>query len=253
MNLKSFFLTLAYIGLAGAVLLLSHYGYSWVAALLVLMPMALIWLRSGRNDTLLLDSAPAAIVGLSVVVLVGLSRPPLGQPVFPVATQIAITVLYAAALVWLRRLRHAGRATLGAVALQQGVATTAIFLATAFWHWPESLAVGLMWAVSTLAALWYLRAVGERSAAILATAWGLVAAELTWILNTWQVNYILLGGGLIIPQAALVLTGVGYCFASIYHSHSLKRLSRRRLIEYVAIAGVVLAIVIAGTRWNGTT
>lgn len=253
MSPKTFFVTLLQLGLAGSVLLLSHYQYAWVAAILVLMPTAITWYQGGRTRKALLLGSPSAVIGLSVVILVALSREPLSQSVFPVTTQVGLSVFYAAWLMWLRQLRLRGRSTLAVVGVQQFVGVSAIFLATAFWHWPEIVTVALTWAVVMVTTYWYLQVTEERASTILSAAWALVAAEIAWILSSWQVNYILFDGGLIIPQAALVITGVGYCFANIYHTHTQKRLSRRRLLEYVVIAGLVLAVVIAGTHWNGTS
>jgi hypothetical protein len=249
MNPRTFIIGVLQLALAGVVLLLSHYNYTGIAAALVLIPAGVVWARSGRSWEALLLASPSAIIGLSVVVLVGLN----GQPVFPVLSQIVITLAYAVWLVWLRQLRLHKQSSLAVLAVQQLAATTAIFLAAASWHWPISVAVPLIWAAMTGTTLWYLRIIGEQAAAILAVSWGLIAAEIAWVLSAWQVIYVIGGGAILIPQATLVLLGVGYCFASIYQSHSERRLSRRRLIEYVAIAAVLLAVVIAGTRWNGTS
>ncbi len=252
MNPRTFFVAVLQAGLAGVVLLLSHYNYTWLAAILVLMPTAATWLASGRNREAFLLASPSAVIGLSVVVLVGLSRPPVGQPVFSVATQIILTIGYAAWLIWLRQLRLKSRTSLLVLAVQQFFTTAAIFLAAAFWRWSEAIVIILMWGTIAGTTWWYLRVIGERAAPIIAVSWALVAAEISWVLYAWQITYVIGGNNIIIPQATLVLLGVGYCFASIYQTHTEKRLSRRRLIEYVAIAGVLLAIVIAGTRWNGT-
>lgn len=251
MSPRRFFTILAQVGLAGVVLLLSHYGYLWVAAVSVLAEPAYRWVRSGRNPRALALASPAVIIGLSVVILIGLSKPPVGAAVFPVSTQIILAMLYAIWLLW-RRLARREKPSLALAVLQQVASSTAIFLAAAFWHWPESLVVALIWVTSLAGAWWYLSLAGERAALLLASTWGLVAAEIAWILYSWQVDYILPGEAFLVPQATLVLLGAGYCFANIYGSHREKRLSRRRLIEYVVIVGVLLVILVAGTRWNGT-
>jgi hypothetical protein len=252
MTPRTFFVTLLEFALAGAVLLLSHYHDTGIAVILVLMPTAITWFYGGRSQGALLAGSPSAVIGLSVAILVGLGKDPNDQAVFPVGTQLVLTFLYAAWLIWLRQLRHRHQASVWAVGVQQFTAVCAIFLAAAFWHWPEAVVVALVWAVMFVTTLWYLRAAGERAAAILAAAWALIASELAWVLFAWEVIYIR-GTYLVVPQAALISLGVGYCFVSIYTSHAQKRLSRRRLIEYVAITGVLLAIVITGTRWNGTS
>src|SRR5437868_3326970 len=96
MNPRLFFIILGQLGLAGAVLLLSHYGFTWIAAVVVLLPAIYLWVKYGRSQASALNASPVVLGGLSAVVLVGLSRQPVGQPVFPVFTQVILTLLYAA-------------------------------------------------------------------------------------------------------------------------------------------------------------
>ncbi len=252
MRPRLFFTTLLSLALAGAVLLLGHYKYVLLAGLLVLVPPLYLWLRSGRKIEALADAIPLVSVGLSVVALVGLSKPPIGLSVFPVSTQVVVAALYGTWVIWLTQFRSRGQGSWWIVAIQQLAGSSAIFLASAFWHWPSALVISAIWILSFGISWWFLRELGERAATILAATWALIAAEISWVLSAWQVNYILYDGHIIVPQASIVLLGVGYCYASIYQSHSQKRLSRRRLIEYIVIAGLLLAIIIAGTRWNGT-
>jgi hypothetical protein len=247
-----FFTLLAQLTLAGGILLLGHYGLGSLAALLVLIPPAIHWWQQGRSNAALAAASMLAITGLSVVVLISLDRPPFGLSVFPVATQVALAAAYAAWLASWEWLRQRPELTLPLAGLNQALSASVIFLATAFWRWPEIVTVVLMFATSFGIAWWYLSVRGERAARILATTWGLIVAQISWVLAAWQVNYIIGGGYVVIPQMALISAGLGYCLASIHAAHADKRLSRRRLIEYVAIAAVLLAVVIAGTRWNGT-
>jgi hypothetical protein len=253
MNLTTFFTGIAQLALAGIVLLLAHYGLGWLAVLIVLAPPAAAWVRGGRNRQAAHAIIPQLVLSLSVVGLISLNKPPVGQPVFPVQTQVTIAVLYGLWMVALARMQRIERYAILIAGLHQFLAITAIFLAAAFWHWPILLVVAATWGVSFILAWWYLSLHQERAAQLLAATWALIGGEVAWVLFSWQVNYIIRGGVIIIPQAALAITGLGYCLASIHIAHSNKKLSRRRLIEYVAIAGVLLAIVIAGTRWNGTT
>src|SRR3982751_3002540 len=105
MKTRQFFTTLFYLGLAALVLLLGHYGYSWAAAGLVVVPSLARWLRAGRNREAALGAVPSVFVGVSVVILIGLSKPPLGHAVFPVSTQVILVALYGTWLVWLGQLR----------------------------------------------------------------------------------------------------------------------------------------------------
>jgi hypothetical protein len=253
MNLKIFFTALAQLALAGVVLMLSHYGYGWMAAILVLLPPTAAWLTGGRSREALHPIVPQLILSLTVVTLLSLNKPPVGQPVFPVISQVTLATLYGLWLVVLARLQYQPRYALMVAGLHQLMAVSAIFLAAAFWHWPDVIVVALVWLITFALTWWYLSLVRERAAQLLAAAWALIAGQIAWALDSWQVNYVIKDGLMILPQAAIIILGLSYCFASIYIAHSSKRLSRRRLIEYVAIGGVLLAIVIAGTRWNGTT
>ncbi|TAK88839.1 hypothetical protein EPO04_01835 [Patescibacteria group bacterium] len=251
MTLTVFFFALVQLALAITVLLLSHYGFAWLAATLVLVVAAVRWYRRGRSHRALIGLTPEILAGLSVVVLIGLNQPPVGQAVFPVASQLTLAIFYATWSVILWRWQQPRLYPLIA-GVGQLLAVSAIFLATAFWHWPDAVMLVVLWLASYANARWLLESTQQKAANILAATWGLVAAQVGWVLYIWQVNYDIGGGYIIVPQAAIIIAGIGYCFVSIVTAHSLKRLSRSRLIEYVAIGAALLAIVIAGTRWNGT-
>lgn len=236
-----------------AVLLLAHYGFGWVAAIIVVAEPLFRWFKRNRSWAGFINVSPELIFGLSIVSLISLTRPPIGQSVFSVTSQVGLAIIYAIWLMYRPRIEASQQLGLLLVGANQMLAVGSIFLASAYWGWPNLIVVVSTWVVSFLNAWWVLQQRGERAAQILAASWALIAAEIAWILHAWQVNYIIADGLMIIPQASIVTLGVGYCMLSIYTAHSAKRLSRRRLVEYVSIAGVILAIVIAGTRWNGTS
>ena len=89
-------------------------------------------------------------------------------------------------------------------------------------------------------------------ASVLAAAWALVAAEISWVLVRWLFVYVMPQGYLLIPQAAVVLAAMGYVFGSIYMAQRDGKLSRSRLTEYVLIGLILIAIVITGTPWRGS-
>jgi hypothetical protein len=232
----------------------------WGAAVLVLCRYNLVWLaligvvaREGFECRRVGDwslgrltrSAARWIFGLGITLLVALAP--------KLLTALVLTAVYVAWLIWLRsrsddswsvseRLLQAG--------LTQLAGTSGVFVAATIWGWSAAIVMGLIWLVSFVTADGLLGTREERSRAILAAAWALVASELAWLLSVWRVSYVLLGGYLIIPQAALVLTALGYCFGGIYVSHREGRLSRVRLIEYIVIGLVLLGVVLAGTKWN---
>lgn len=251
MKLHFFGHSLLYSALAAAVLFFSHYNYIWIALVAILVPAVLTWRREGANWDALLKAVPELIFGLSVVALIGLTRQSGGQLIFPPITQIVLSVVYGGFVLWRHYTGSTTNALLAVTALSQFSAVTAIFLAATYWQWSSFLVVVAVWIASYLVGKWYFAEIDESAGTILAATWALVAAQMSWVFYLWLVNYVL-GGYFIIPQAALVLLGVGYCFMSIYAAHVQKSLSRRRLIEYLVIGGVMLAVVVAGTRWDGT-
>ncbi len=127
---------------------------------------------------------------------------------------------------------------------------TAIFSAQAIWHWPVILVLILVYVTSLIIARSFF-AETERAARALSAAWGLIVAESSYVFSIWLVHYVLPGGVLLVPQAAVVITALGYCFGSIYLAHTSSKLSRARLAEYAIIGLCLIVIVIAGTKWSG--
>ncbi len=68
-----------------------------------------------------------------------------------------------------------------------------------------------------------------------------------------MIAYLSPGAYLIVPQAALLITGVAYILGGIYRLHRASQLSRSRLVEHLVVAVVLLMIILEGTRWNGTS
>lgn len=182
-----------------------------------------------------------AMVGLSLIILVVLNR--------LWGTEIGLGLIY---LIWRLAAGQADqlRLRLWRLGFAAFITLTAIFTATAIWRWPVFVVLGLVWLSSWVVAR-ELLAPGERAGEILAAAWALVATEISYLFAVWLVSYILPGNILVVPQAAIVLAALGYCFMNIYIAHINAKLSRSRLAEYAIIGVCLLIIVMAGTKWNG--
>lgn len=197
----------------------------------------------GLGLTSLVEAARRWLPVLSVAVLVAL------LPKF--ATQIVLGLgLMAGLSIHQSRARNL-QDDLATAGITQFLSTWAIFLGTAIWHWPVTLVLVLVWLSSYTVAAGLMGQREERAKFALAAAWALIAAECAWIFAIWLVNYIVAFGYGVIPQAAVVLTALGYVFGGIYLSHLESKLSRARLIEYLTIGLVLIIIVITGTKWNG--
>lgn len=244
----------AVIAQALAVLLLSHYNMVILAVIVVLGPELVWWLVSGRTTDGLRRAVPRVIAGLSVAILIGLV-PGATQTVAFMAplAQIILAALYALWVILLPRWQPDEPAGLGVIAVSQILISTALFQTMGVWHWAPGVIVALTYVSSYAIAAWYLYGRQDPGAGVLAMAWALIAAEVSWVFSVWLVHYIILGGVLVIPQGAIITAGLGYCLANIYLARAKRKLSRRRLLEYVVIMAALTAIVIAGTRWNITS
>lgn len=225
--------------LAGAIWYLGRVGLWGVAALLVVGFE--LWPRRRVSQS---SRLTAAVVGVSTALIVGF---------LPKAVaQISVAALYGSWRLYFEQISSSQTPTLGNLLVVEAVAFEAIFLGAAVEGWPTPVVLVLAWAAAFGPVYVILRARHERGATSLAAAWALVAAELTWVFMTWLVSYISPGNYVIIPQPALILTTLAYCFGSIYAAQRQGKLNRGRLTEYLLIAVILLAVVIAGTPWRGT-
>jgi hypothetical protein len=254
-NRSSVIVVVAAVVVAGAVLFLARMHGWWAVAMLVvavaeLGPLRATGVPKGGWRNVLLERANSLIVGLSVVLVIAL--------VPRLATQVAVAGLYVGWLSWPGWGRPEDRAgNMLQLLVVQGVATEAVFLMEAIWRPGPMLGIVpvslvLVWAASYVSVYATLARRGERSAGIMAATWSLVAVEVSWVLMLWLFTYTTAGGYLLVPQPALVLTALAYCFGSIYVAQREGKLSRGRLTEYLLIGLILIAIVAIGTSWRGS-
>jgi hypothetical protein len=150
------------------------------------------------------------IVGLSIVVLLYAAG-----SVF--AVQVIITILY---IVWLLFIKPRSKRSF--IAVQAGTATfmgvTALMMVS--FGWPASLVIVLMWVIGYSAARHVLGSYEEAHISFYSLVWGLVFAELGWLLYHWSFAYALPGGGDIkLPQGALIALAVSFIAERAYASY----------------------------------
>jgi hypothetical protein len=195
------------------------------------------------SKKLLVEQAPVIIVGVAMAVTIALMP--------RLVTQVVLGGVYIVWRCWYEQARIS-RWALSNLLIQQIVIFEALFLAAAVWRIPEWLVLALLWAAAYLTVYSNLVAKGERAAGIMAAAWGLIVVQISWVLLMWLFTYATGGGYLLVPQPALVLVALAYCFGSIYASARRGNLSRGRLAEYLFIGLIVIVMVITGTSWKGT-
>jgi hypothetical protein len=238
--------------LAAVVLALAQHSSLWPLAVLVVMVMELWPLRTVvRGDWAKIwhAQAPQVLMGSAIAMVITTS------PRF--VTQAVVTVLYVGWRTWWSgesKVKNS-KFDLPNLLLVLAVLYEALFLMAAVPAFKMSpwLVLGLVWLTSYAAVEAVLARRGERMARVMAASWALLCAEITWVLLIWLFTYTLTGGYLLVPQPALVLTALAYCFGSIYVSQRAGKLSRGRLTEYLLIGLILIAVVITGTSWKGGT
>ncbi len=221
---------------------LARRGY--IVAALVVVTLVELWPAYRRRTVKAVwDAVPLLVAGLSAVLIISLLPKLLAQT--------GVAVLYAAWRIWQSRSHTPATAGLARVLVVQAAAFEALFLMAAVWHVARPVMLVLIWVVTYAMTYQELAVRGERAAGLLAAAWALVVTEASWVFLVWLVSYVP-GQYVIVPQPALVLTALGYCFGNIYVAQRQGQLNRARLTEYLLIGLILIWIVIAGTPWQGT-
>lgn len=249
-NMKERWLRWGLIGVeAGVIGLIARLHYMWPLALILVTAIEVISITKRAanwpNLAVWRKVGPRIVAAWSFVLLVA---------VLPRAwSQVILTIGFVAWRWWLEQADMGNNRTELAIAMgNQFLSFWSVFVAAAIWHWPKLLVLVVIWLVCYLPTRLLLEGRNDLAKAVVAAVWALVAAEVSWVSLSWFVSYVVVGGIIIVPQPAIVLTGLGYCYGSIYLAQREGRLSRRRLSEYVVIAAAILVIVTVGTNWRGT-
>jgi hypothetical protein len=245
------------VAVAAAVFGLARHSGWWPTAAAVVVVAVEWWqllrpaLPAGRRREFVVGRFTAVMVGVSVAVIISLES--------RLVSQILTAVVYAGIRWWwaLGAVRGAGNGEplstgLWRLLVAQALLFEAVFLAAAILK-PDAWAVLLLvWGGVYGSVYSVLSGWGERGAGVLAATWALVAAEVTWVLQLWLFTYTTAGGYVLVPQPALILTALAYCFGSVYWSQRQGNLSRGRLTEYLLIGLIMIVIVAVGTSWRGS-
>lgn len=153
-------------------------------------------------------------VGIAVLIYAaGISTN--GAEIVPV--QILLTIIY---IVWLLIIKP--RSEDWAITLQAGAA---LFLGVASvfilgYDWPASVVVLLVWIVGYIAARHVMMANQEPHHVLISFCVAFVMAELAWLFYHWTIGYsVPLGGGLKLPQPAIIMTIVGFLIDRLYENY----------------------------------
>jgi hypothetical protein len=229
--------SLTSLALSAGLWLLAGPGGLWPLAIVVALAVDAPWRSRGRGDWpwLKLTASAAAIITLAT---------------YPTSNwlKLIIAVVLAAYRIWLDV--EARPVVQGWVA--QILALEAIFVWMAAAGLSRTIGAVLVWLAAFVTTRETIAETAGEMASTLAATWALVAAEIGWVLSAWLVTYVLFGIGLLVPQPALVLTGLAYCFGSIYLAQRRGELSRWRFAEFILVGVILIAIVVVGTNWKAT-
>lgn len=115
---------------------------------------------------------------------------------------------------------------------------------------PQMAVVALSWLVALVAVDHFLAAHEEPANLIVSFLWALMVAQLSWLFWRWLIIYSLLSQRILVPQAPLVITILGYTFGNIYLDHARRRLGKVRLAEYILLCFGLFVAIIFGTQWS---
>ncbi|MEO7617993.1 MAG: hypothetical protein ABIS59_04095 [Candidatus Saccharibacteria bacterium] len=225
----------------------------WRLSVIGLWPVALVFLLLVELRFNLTHLRRSAFVHHTPQLLAGVAAV-LSITAYPRAIpQAGAGILYLFWRIWLEQYtKRADDRNLLTTLLGQAFIFEAIFLTAALLDMPKIITLLLVWAAAFAGAYHLLTQRQERTAGVLAAAWALIALEVSWVTMNWLVSYTVLNGYLIVPQPAIILTVLAYCFGSIYLAQRQNQLGRKRLTEYLIIGLCIILVVIAGTTWKGS-
>lgn len=186
------------------------------------------------------------IVSLSVVVLLYAASKAL-------IVQIVLTVLY---IVWLLFVKPRSKRSF--VAVQAG---TALFLGvtallSVSYEWPSSLVVAGMWLIGFSAARHVLGSYDEVHTGFYSLLWGLIVAELGWVMFHWTFAYALPGlGDIKLSQTAIIVLALSFLAERVYSSftqHGVVRSNDIILPALLSISLIFVLLIFFNTISSGT-
>lgn len=227
------------VGVPLAVLLLVRLELNWLAVAVVLASKWRVvavaprhWLANLRTNS------PDLIVNLSfVVLLINAST---------VATNVVLTLLYILWLIWLKP--KSSQIFVGI----QSLITLFIGFCGLFWlsdQINEVFIVLMGWGIALSAARHFLSHFEEPLLRVISLGWALVVAQLVWLSNRWLIVYPI-SSDLVIPQAAVTITLIGYVAGTLYLLAQRGVLKRSIARNYLLVGCLILLVIIISTDWD---
>lgn len=181
------------------------------------------------------------IVGVGVVGLLYLASHNL-------TLQVIITLLY---VIWQLTIKR--MSTHHGIMLQAGISQFIGFVVLfSFSTTISELFVILgCWAVSYVAARHLISNYEERYVELFSSLWGLLGAQLGWIMFYWTSAYSV-GISILIPQIALIMMVLGFSLAQLYHMQKHDRLKSTAVRGTILFTVSLIAIILLFTPWDAS-
>lgn len=166
-------------------------------------------------------------------------------------TQILLTLLYIAWLVFLRpQAKRKYIVAQAAVALFFGIST----IYSIGFGWPASLVVLLVWLVGYSSARHVLNSYDEETHSLtLSIAWGLLLAEIGWLAYHWTIAYKLpIITSVLVPQVSIIAICVGFLSYKVYSSYEHYKKVRMTdiILPLVFTVSIIAVLVLAFNNIN---
>ena len=181
------------------------------------------------------------MVGISIVGLLYISMTSL-------PLQLALTIGYGAWLLYLKP-----RSDTNAILLQAGIAQ---FLALTILFGASTIVNDLLvilgcWIIGYSVARHVVSNFDEQSGELLSTIWGLIIAQLGWLMYHWTIVYDL-GLPIKIPQIALITLVLSFTVGRLYAASKAGRLSDMMIRATAIFCVALLAVILIFSRWDVT-
>lgn len=179
------------------------------------------------------------MVGISMVSLIYLASAQF-------ELQVVLAILYG---VWLLVIKP--RSSTKGILLQAGIAQFVSLVAV--FHYsvllPDYVVIISCWLIGYVVARHVVSNYEEPYIELLSSVWGLLTAELSWVLYHWT-NVYNLGLPIKIPQIALIMLVMGFSIARMYDFGKHQRLTKTVVRNSVLFGVVLLAIIIIFSPWD---
>lgn len=159
-----------------------------------------------------------------------------------ILAQCVLTALY---IGWLLVIKP--RSSRGFVAIQAGIAVFlgVTALMSISYDWITSLVVGLMWLIGYSVARHVLGSYDEAHVSFYSLLWGLVFAELGWLMYHWTFAYSLAGvGNIKLSQGAIIALAISFLAERVYSSYIKHGAVRSGDVALPALLSISLILIL---------